>query len=80
MILSNFSYSPIFSPMRHDKWGRSYPFRVYVVGFLLALFSVATNAAQDAAQEHKHELRPAASLWYQELAAQGDVDAKYNLG
>ena len=76
MILSNFFYSPIFSPMRHDKWSRSCPFRVYVVGFLFILFSVATNAAQ----EHKRELRPAASLWYQELAAQGDVDAKYNLG
>jgi TPR repeat protein len=76
MILSNSIYSPIYSPMRHDDWSRNCPFRMYVVGFLLVLFSVSANAAQ----EHKIETRPAASLWYQELAAQGDVDAKYNLG
>ncbi|MCK4588120.1 MAG: sel1 repeat family protein [Gammaproteobacteria bacterium] len=62
--------------MRRDKWSGNYSLRVCLVGFLLVLFSVSTNAAQ----EHKSETRPAASLWYQELAAQGDVDAKYNLG
>ena len=72
MILSNFFYSL----MRHDEWSSNYSFRVCAVGLLFVLFSVSTNAAQ----ENKSEIRPAASLWYQELAAQGDVDAKYNLG
>ncbi len=72
MILSNF----IYSLKQRYGFGRNSLYRAYVVALLLVMFSVATNAAQ----EHKIETRPAASLWYQELAAQGDVDAKYNLG
>lgn len=72
MMLSNF----IYSLKQHDDLDRNSLFRAYVVGLLLIIFSVSVNAAQ----EHETETRPAASLWYQELAAQGDVDAKYNLG
>ena len=45
------------------------------VGLLLILFSITSPAA-----ENKVETLPAAVLWYTEMAAQGDVDAKYNLG
>ena len=50
--------------------------RVCVTGLLLVLISFSICAEEG----HKLETRPAASLWYRELAAQGDVDAKYNLG
>ena len=50
-------------------------FGAYFAGLLLVLFSASVFA-----EESKVDTQPAASLWYQELAAQGDVDAKYNLG
>jgi len=72
MILNNF----ICSCKRTAEWCWNRRFKAHVVGALFVIFSAAAHAGQ----EHKNETRPAASLWYQELAAQGDVDAKYNLG
>lgn len=46
-----------------------------VVGFLLLFFLYSGLALGSQA-----EIKPAAVVWYEELAAQGDVDAKYNLG
>ena len=73
MIYSNF----IDSLKQQGERSRNRLPRAHVVGLLLVLFSASTFGEGG---EHKIETRPAASIWYQELAAQGDVDAKYNLG
>ena len=54
---------------------RNYSLSIYVVSFLLVFVSFSIYA-----KDVKEESRPAASIWYQELAEEGDVDAKYNLG
>ena len=61
---------------QQKKQGRNCLIRACVIGLLPVLFSFPIYAKEG----HKLETRPAASLWYRELAAQGDVDAKYNLG
>jgi TPR repeat protein len=61
---------------QHKRQGRNRLTLACVIGLLLVLFSFSICAEEG----HKLETRPAASLWYRELAAQGDVDAKYNLG
>ena len=66
----------IFLFKQDQKQGRNHMTRVCVTGLLLVLISFSICAEEG----HKLETRPAASLWYRELAAQGDVDAKYNLG
>jgi TPR repeat protein len=61
---------------QQNERGLNYLVGAYVVGLLMVLLSFPVYAKEG----HKLETRPAASLWYRELAAQGDVDAKYNLG
>jgi TPR repeat protein len=56
--------------------GRNCLILACAIGLLPGLLSFSVYAKEG----HKLETRPAASLWYRELAAQGDVDAKYNLG
>jgi len=66
----------IFALNQLNKQSRCCLVRAIAVGLLLGLLSFHAYAEEG----HTLETRPAASLWYRELAAQGDVDAKYNLG
>lgn len=66
----------IFALNQLNKQSRCCFVRAIVAGLFLGLLSFPAYAEEG----HTLETRPAASLWYRELAAQGDVDAKYNLG
>ena len=60
---------------QHDQRGGNRLAGACLVALMFILVSFPAYA-----QTQDQEIRPAASLWYKELAAQGDVDAKYNLG